>query len=269
MTTRAVRLPAILMAGGKASEAFMVQTGLHHRALLRVPDPSGPGADTATMLEIAGRALRESAYIDRLHVVTDLAAPEGALRLPDHGGFVENLFAGLNACASEEYACVCTADMPFLTASSVDRFLGAALSVDADLVYPIVRAQTCEQAYPNLRRTSLPTREGRFTGGNIVLIRPAALVSVRSYIEAAHAKRKSPIQLAMMLGLGVTIGVAVSMITGRGFVSIDGLESAVSRLIHARARALISDDPALATDIDRPEEAAALNADGRGSERRD
>ncbi len=247
------------MAGGKASEAFIAQTGLPHRALLRVPDPNSGDGDTSTMLDISVRALSESAYIGEVRVVTDLDAPAGVERIRDQGGFVENLFAGISACANADRACICTADMPFVTAAVVDRFLASAMSIEADLVYPIVPADVCEKAYPGLRRTSLATREGRFTGGNMVLVRPSALLSVRPHIEAAHANRKSPLQLAMMLGLGATLGVAASMATGYGFVSVASLERAVSRLIHARARAIVSDDAALATDIDRPEEAAALS----------
>lgn len=260
MTPAAPRLPAILMAGGRASEAFVAETGLPHRSLLRVPHPDTRDMGTATMLEIAALALRRSKYVSQVYTVTDLDAPDGTQHISDHGGFVENLFAGIAACVNSERACVCTADMPFLTAASVDGFLEAAHAVEADLVYPIIKAEACERAYPGLRRTSLPTREGRFTGGNIVLIRPAALLSARSYIEAAHAKRKSPLQLAMMLGLGATLGVALSLATRRGLVSVAGLETAVSRLIHARARAVVSDDPALGTDIDRPEDAAAITA---------
>ncbi|NLI01280.1 MAG: NTP transferase domain-containing protein [Chthonomonadales bacterium] len=253
------RVPAIVMAGGAADPQFSSATGLRHRSLLRVQDPeAGPGSPTLTMLELAVRSLSKARRIADLYAVTDLDVPGSAHRIADHGGFVDNLFAGLESCRDASCACICTADMPFLTSHAVDRFMDMALQVDADLVYPIVRAEVCARAFPAMKRTSLATRQGRFTGGNMVLVRPAALLAARSHIEAAHAHRKSPLRLAMMLGLGVTVIVGLSVVTGAGLVSIGSLERAASRLIRATARALVSDDPAIATDVDRVEDVAAI-----------
>jgi hypothetical protein len=210
------------------------------------------------MLEVAVAALRGCSFITDVTAVTDLETPEGVRHIADQGGFVANLFAGLETCADAEYAVVSTADMPHLTPASVQAFVEAALPMKADLVYPVVPVDVCSEAYPGMRRTSLPTREGRFTGGNIVLMRPAAILRSRAHIEAAHAARKSPLRLAMMLGLGVAAGVAVSLLTGRGLLRIASLETAVGRLIGASARALVSGDPILATDVDRPEDVAVL-----------
>jgi hypothetical protein len=257
--TRSEAIPAAVLAGGKPSPEFVAATGVAHRALLRVPG-RGDRSPGPTMLEVVIGALQQATSIADISIVSDLDLPPGVRGIADHGGFVENVFAALGAHRSTPRVLLCTADTPFLTATSVEQLVKAGLGLDADLVYPIVRADVCARAYPGMRRTSLPTREGRFTGGNLVLVRPAALLAARAHIEAAHAKRKSPLRLAMMLGLGATFGVALSVGLGVGLVSIGSLERAASNLMKAKARALVSNDPAIATDVDRIEDVAAMRA---------
>jgi len=45
-----------------------------------------------------------------------------------------------------------------------------------------------------------------------------------------------------------------------GLIGVPSLERAVSRLIGATARAVVSDDAAIATDVDRPEDVSAIRA---------
>ncbi|MBM3495559.1 MAG: 4-(cytidine 5'-diphospho)-2-C-methyl-D-erythritol kinase, partial [Armatimonadetes bacterium] len=107
-STQDERIPAIVMAGGTASAAFVAATGVPHRAMLSVPDPewTGSPAPDLTMLDVAVRALTRSQRIAEVHVVTDLDAPKETNRIADHGGFVGNLFAGIEACADAQRACV-------------------------------------------------------------------------------------------------------------------------------------------------------------------
>ena len=57
----------------------------------------------------------------------------------------------------------------------------------------------------SLVRTALRLRDGEFTGGNLVLVRPRFLLTQNARIAAAYAARKSPVQLARLLGIG-TLG---------------------------------------------------------------
>lgn len=243
-------VPAVVLAGGTASPEFAAASGVSKRCLVRFRG--------RTLLEIVCEALRGSGLADPIFVVGDVPAPAYAAGLAEGGGFVENLFLGLEACGSAEHALVATSDMPFVTPDAVARFVEGARTLGADLVYPIVPVDACRTAYPGMRRTSLALVEGRFTGGNMVLIRRATFLRQRGYIEAAYAQRKRPLRLAMMLGPGVTLAVALSMATGRGFVRLARLERAASRLLRAEARALITRDASLAADVDRPGDLRAL-----------
>jgi CTP:molybdopterin cytidylyltransferase MocA len=240
----------VILAGGGAGSTLAHAGGVENKALLQYRG--------RTLLDIAITAMRESGVIDDVLVVGDLPVPPGVGNVPDRGSFIANLLNGLDAIGLAENAIVSTSDMPFLSPATVAGFARSAARLDADLVYPIVAVEPCARAFPEMRRTSLPVREGRFTGGNMVLARPCSLISHRADIERAYASRKSPLRLALMLGPTVTLGVAASVLTGRGFVALTRLERAASRLIGARARALVMDDPAIATDVDRPGDLDAL-----------
>ncbi len=250
MTHDGVRVPAIVLAGGKASPEFAAAAGVEKRCLLRVRGK--------TLLEIVVDALRSSERVGRILVVGDLAVPEGLEKVAEGDTFVANLFRGLEWCRDEPYALVATSDMPFIRGETVSRLVERGEALQADFVYPIVPVDLCLQAYPTMHRTSLPLREGRFTGGNAVLLRPNVFLEQRSYIEQAYAQRKRPLRLAMMLGPGIALAVAVSLMTRRGLVRLPTLERAATKLLHAKARALIMSDPDIAADIDRPGDLEAL-----------
>lgn len=245
-------LPAVILAGGEASPEFQQKSGVKKRCLVR--------HDERTLLETAVDALRTSGVVDSIVVVGDVPPPEGVQVRPEGTGFVENLFRGLEACRAADMALVSTSDMPFIDGEVVKGFVEGARELDADLVYPIVPVELCRQAYPRLRRTSLALREGTFTGGNMVLLRPDVFLQRRRHIEAAYALRKSPFRIAMMLGPWVALSVGLGVALRVGVASLPQLERAVSRMLHAEARALILEAPAIATDVDRVEDLEVLQS---------
>jgi len=238
------------MAGGKAKPEMAAAAGVNSRALIEAGD--------RTLLQCAVDALRGADSIDRITVVGDMPDSPDYARVADHGGFVENLFAGLEACGGADLALVATADAPFVTAEVVEDFVAHGRVLDADLVYPVVEVAKCYERFPGMKRTAAPIREGRFTGGNMLLMRPAFMLSQRDRIASAYAARKSPLKLAMMLGLGTTLRAAVAITVYPRAIDLASLERAVGRLLGGKARCYVSPYPEIATDIDKPEDLAAL-----------
>lgn len=245
-----LRCPAVVLAGGKAKPEIAAATGVENRALIAVKG--------RTMLACVVEALRAAPGIGTVTVVGDLPDSTDYARVPDHGGFVENIFAGLEAAGAAEFALIATSDIPFVTADAVEDFVTRGAALDADMVYPIVPVAACYKRFPGVRRTSLALREGRFTGGNMVLVRPGFLRAQRARIAEAYAARKSPVRLALMLGLGTTLRVVSTLLGVPGLLAIPRLEASVSRLLGGSARALVSPYPEIATDIDRPDDLAAI-----------
>jgi molybdopterin-guanine dinucleotide biosynthesis protein A len=244
----ALAIPAIVLAGGKPN-AGLAAMGISNRALVPI--------DGIPMLTRVVAALRAAPSVGSVVVVGDVPPDPSYHSVADHGGFVENILAGTAALGPAPYVVVSTSDMPFLSGAAVDDFVRRGAVMGADMVYPVVPVELCYARYPGVRRTALSLRDGRLTGGNMVLARPAFLTDRRERLAQAYAARKSVMGLARRLGAGVLVGVALS-IAGRPVMSVARLEGAVSRLVDGTARALWSEFPEIATDLDRPEDFQAL-----------
>lgn len=238
------------MAGGKAKPEIVAATGVENRALI-------PFAGR-TMLACVVEALQRTDEVSGITVVGDLPDAPEYHRVADHGGFVENLFAGLRAVGDAPYVLVTTADIPFITAEGIGDFVRQGSAAGVDIAYPVVRVETCYSRFPGVKRTAVSLREGRFTGGNMMLLRPAVMLAHETRIAQIYAARKSPLKLALMLGLGTTLRSGIALTIMPSVLSIHRLESAAGRLMGGTTAAIISSYPEIATDIDRPSDLKAV-----------
>jgi hypothetical protein len=165
---------------------------------------------------------------------------------------LDNLSAGLGALGGEAPVLVLAADIPLLTARAIGAFLDAALALDADIGYGIVPRDDMARAFPGVRKTVVRLREGMFTGGSLALIRPQAFSRARHAIERAVRARKSPLDLARLLGPGAVLGLLA------GTLRLADLENRVAMLAGVRARAVICHYPEIGLDVDRAESLAAI-----------
>ena len=195
-------------------------------------------------------------------VVGDVPNDPRYVQIPDRGDFVANVAAGAAAFPAAEYLLFATSDLPFLTGAVTRDFvrdgLQKARAANADILYPIVPVAECYARYPNVKRTSLRLRDGIFTGGNLMLIRPSFLLERREWIEESYAARKSVLKIARLLGPGAILRLAVSQKMAPNLLTLDWLENRISRLIGATGRALLCHAPELATDLDRASDFAAV-----------
>jgi hypothetical protein len=250
-------VPCVVLAGGRAKPELQAATGQVNRALVVVKGK--------TLLAHGVDALRDSEAVGPVTVVGDVPESADYARLPDGGGFVENLFAGIDAHADAPYVLIATSDLPFLTGQIVTDFVRGAVrkaeESGAGFVWPIVPVEACYRRFPGVKRTSLRLREGAYTGGNLALTRPAFALKQQQSIADAYAARKSPARLATMLGAGTLLRLALSQLIAPGLLTIPYLEARVSALLGGPARALLSDAPELATDLDRLSDFEALRLD--------
>ncbi len=246
-------LGAVILAGGKAKPDMQALTGQTSRALVEV--------NGKTLLAHVTDALR-AASLTRLVVVGDVPASDAYAGIPDQGDFVANLFAGVDAHPSAAWVLIATSDLPFLTGPAVADFIEKGLrlahSSQADIVFPIVPVAACYARFPGVKRTALKLREGEFTGGNLALARPELLRAQRARIGGAYAARKSPLRLAQMLGLGTIVRLLYSQQFAPRSLPLSYLEAKISGLLGSAGRAVVSDYPEIATDLDRPSDFAAV-----------
>jgi GTP:adenosylcobinamide-phosphate guanylyltransferase len=244
------RIPAVILAGGKAKPEIVAMTGVENRALI----PIGG----RTMLDLVVSALQESSTVAGITVVGNLPHSGHYKSVTDQGGFVENLFAGIQAAESASLVLVTTVDVPFVTAEVVGDFVVNGMKLGVDIVYPIVEVERCYERFPGVKRTAIGLKEGRFTGGNMMLMRPDFLMAHRERIASAYAARKTPVKLAGLLGLGTVFRVGLSIAGLRSALNLAALERAAGRVLGGKARAYISPFPEIATDIDRPSDLEAI-----------
>jgi len=215
------------------------------------------------MVEWVLAALRAVPRIGRIALVGPypLPAPVAAqvdLAVPQQGGLLENAAAGLAALAGPAFSVpsaavlIAAADIPLLTPRAVDAFLDAAAPIDADVWYAAVPREDVERACPGAAKTFVRFREGTFTGGSLILIRPEAFHRARPLIARAVQARKRPWELARLAGVRMLVGLA----TGR--LRIADAEQQVARIAGIRARAVICHHAEIAIDVDRPETLALI-----------
>lgn len=246
MSEKPLRIPAIVLAGGKAKPDMIAASGQENRALVSLRGQ--------TMLDHVIDALKGAECISSIVVTGNVPDSSRYRVVPDQGGFVENIFTGLEQIEDAHRVLICTSDIPFITAEVVEDFCVNGNALQADMVYPIVLVETCLQKYPGMRRTALSLKEGRYTGGNMMLVNPDFMQAQRERIALAYAARKSPLRLALMLGLGTAIRVTLAMTILPRILTIPSLEASACRLVGGTARAYISPYPEIATDIDRAED---------------
>ncbi len=214
------------------------------------------------MVEFVLAALRATPRIGRIGLVgPDPLPPAVAARVDvavgERGTLLDNVAAGLEALDieardAEKMVLTAAADIPLLTVRAVDAFLDAAETIEADIWYAAVPHEEITRAFPEARKTSVRLRDGTFTGGSLMLIRPRAFSLARPMIEQAVRARKRPWALARLFGLATLAGLA----TGR--LTIADLERRVARITGCRVRAVICRCPEIAIDVDRPETLAVV-----------
>ncbi len=251
-------LPTVILAGGKAKPEMQAVTGMADRSQVVVAGKTllRHVVDGVRTAGEGGGPLGPIVVVGNPPISSDYAC------VSDTGDFVGNLFAGLRAFPDAPFVLIATSDLPFVTGAEVGAFVRAALAHahahNADLVWPVVPVALCYERYPGVRRTALKVREGHFTGGNLALVRPKFLLAQHDRVAGAYAARKSPLKLAVMLGIETVTRLLLSQKVAPSLLTIPFLEARVGALLGGSTRAIIVNLPEIATDLDRPSDFDAV-----------
>lgn len=204
------------------------------------------------MIHYVLRAVKACPRVGRVAVVGPKHALEGIIDPSDAivaertGSILQNLKAGVQALKPVERLLIVTADVPLLTSEAVEDLLSKADAHPADIYYPLLRKETNEAKYPGMKRTYLSVVEGTFTGGNVMLVAPAALEACGRIIDLAIATRKKPWMMAAVLGIKLTVKFLLRRL------SIHDVERRLREVAGVRGLAVISEYPEIAADVDKP-----------------
>ena len=237
------RVVAVVLAGGDRDDRLARTVGAESKALVPLRDVP-MGAYVAT-------ALRSSGVVDD---VVWVGPTDGMVRrlvdaaLPAGDRLVDSLTLGLGAAMGRDPSArylIVTADVPWWDAEGVRTFVRDAPV--ADLVYPVVAEATALARFPGQKRTFVRLADGRFTGGNAVLLTPRAVPALLPFVDLAYEARKRPFALARRVGWGTLVALAL------GRARLAGIEARVRALLELDARVFVSEDAAIAADVDHPE----------------
>ncbi len=246
-------IDCLLLAGSPNTGPLKEVSPVEHEALIPLGD--------ACMVEYVIKALRASGCVGRIVVV----GPEAIRRLPGAagvevfepaGGLMDNVAAGLKHFEAPENVLVATADIPLLTPEAVRDFVRRCGDRRADIYYPVVRDEVVERRYPGGRRTYVRLSDGRFTGGSLVLFRPAVFDRCRAMAQKFALHRKNPLKLAAIVGPVFVLRFLLRRL------SLADAEKRVTSLFGVTGRAVVSGYPELAVDVDKPEDYALVCALG-------
>lgn len=232
----------VVLAGDGKKDA--VQQGVANKALL--PICGRP------MIGYVVDALRSAPSIGKIAVI----GPETLLKdhlkdqvdiyIKGRDTLFDNLAAGMVPFAEDRAVLVVTSDIPMITGEMVEDLLARCLEKGGDLGYPVVEKALNDARFPGIERTYVRLREGRFTGGNIVYVSPAAVTRCADFAKKVIAYRKKPWKAARLLG----VGFLLRLISGR--LTIAHAEARFSKLLNISAHAIITPYPEVGNDVDKP-----------------
>jgi len=212
------------------------------------------------LVEIAGKplvewvvdAFRAAERVGEIAVVIPTAENLGAwvdrvdkLVVSDRD-FMDNAIAGAAAFRVDRPVIIATGDIPLLTGEAIDAFIEAGLATGAEFVYPLVRKESVEEAYPGTVRTYFKLKTGRYTGGNAMMVDPKLLPAARDLGQRLFNDRKNAVALVRAAGFKFV----VRFVAGR--LAPEDLADKIRDLLGGTGAAVVLDSPSIAMDVDKP-----------------
>lgn len=212
-----------------------------------VPVGRHPMAVWVAQAALGAPSIRRLAVVGPSEILEGVPADRGVVIEPGFA-MLENLMRGVDALGATDPVLVITSDIPLVTSAMVETFVQGAQAAGADFVYPIVPKAAVDEVFGESRRTYVSLREGTFTGGNMILIRPQQVKRLATEAASLIALRKKPFALARRLG----IGFLLRFLLLRPPLSV--IERHFSRLFGLTAKALVVRDAEVGVDIDKPQD---------------
>lgn len=202
------------------------------------------------MVNYVIEALQSSAEIETIVVVAPPHLKDGLspqVRWVEAGeDLAENIFRAMDVLEKKNNVLFVTSDVPFIHGEAIDDFLHRCGELQGEIFYPLVSREANTQMYPEAVRTYFTLKEGSFTGGNIVLAHPQAVINSRWIMNEVIARRKKPWKIIRMLGLVFIIKLLARQLTLRE------LEQRASEILGHSGVLIISPYPELSCDVDKP-----------------
>jgi GTP:adenosylcobinamide-phosphate guanylyltransferase len=243
---RAEPVPAVVLAGRPNQGALRRADGAPWEALIPIGGQPMVGHVLSALASAEGVA---GGLVVGPPELTPLL-PNGFARVEPGRDVIDHLARALPILAqTHRRVLVAGSDVPLVTAAMVDRFLAGCGDQSLDVYFPVVRRETAEARYPQVRRTYVRLRDGAYTAGNLYLVNPRVLIG-QGDAEGLLARlvrwRKSPWRMARVLGPGVLLALVLHTL------DLAAAERRVAARVGVTGRAVVLDDPEVGLDVDKP-----------------
>ncbi|MGI6096964.1 MAG: NTP transferase domain-containing protein [Dethiobacteria bacterium] len=236
-------MDVLILAGSDKDSELTQHENVENKAFIKLKDKY--------IISYIIEAMQRTEAVERIAVVAPPSAL-GILNKSYHiipivqkGALLANVQEGFKVLAPKGLFLVTTGDIPLITPEAVNDFLEKSRAVESDFYYPVVERKSCEAAYPGVERTFVRLKEGYFTGGNLFFVNAPVVEQLLSRVEVFFKYRKNPLKLAFLFGWLTIIKYFI------GQLSVADLEKRFSVLFGIRAKAIVSNFAAIATDIDK------------------
>lgn len=240
---------AIILAGGQSSSELKKIAPYENEALIIIGN--------YPMIYYVYRALRSSPLIRRIAISGPVEALKNIFRgerdlyfAPAGEDAVESFKNAVEVLKREggitEKLLIMPTDIPFITREAIEDFIRRSEETGADFCYPITERKVNEEKFPGVKRTYVTLKEGTFTGGNLFLLRSAIIDRVLAMAKELVKRRKNPLAMARILGLGLVFAYLVKGLT------IEMAEKRFNEVLGIKGKAIISPYAEVGVDVDKP-----------------
>lgn len=153
-------------------------------------------------------------------------------------------FHTMQAIPDESPVLVTTADHPLLTAAMVDDFCTRSLEHNCDVIVGLAPYGIVHQAYPDMKKTVLNFRDGKYCGTNLFAFLTTRGRQLADFWRRVENQRKSPLRIIRILGWGAVFKYLLGVLT------LDTALKLLSRRLDLRIGAVILPHADAAVDID-------------------
>jgi len=206
------------------------------------------------MLQWVVNAVEAASHVEHAFVVW--AGPESGIRLgprstflPDQGGMIANIQAGLQAVQHRNpaatHALLSSGDIPGITSDMVDWRAQTVEAADVDLDYAVVERAVMDRVFPGSRRSFTPLKGIEVCGGDLNGLR-VSVASNEALWNKLYASRKNVLKQASLLGFDLFLLAAFRRLT------LEDAARLASRRLGLKAHVTLCPYAEVGMDVDKP-----------------
>lgn len=243
-------MDAIVLAGGTPlpDEPLYEETQGGYKSQL---DIAGKSMVQWVMDALAGCTEVDRVIVVGLPIFVDLNYPRSLTVIPDAGGILENMRAGVEELhrinPQAEYALVVSADIPAITSTMVNWLIQNTQSSHHDIYFCVIERSLMETAFPTSTRHYIRLKSMEVCSGDMNIVRIALFSNELPMWDRLIKNRQNPLRLAAMLGYDTLFYLLLHQL------SLEDAATAVSKRLEIDVTALLCPYPELAMDVNKPQ----------------